>query len=442
MLTFHAAGERFAVPAGIVREVARLPRLTRVPHAPASLLGLGNFRGVVLPVVSFARLTGRVAGRERRAILLDAANPIALAVEDVASFGNETDADAIDIDALAARDYRKGGRTARATGKIAEANALPVRNEIALVAFSIAGQDYALPVAAVQDVLRLPAEIAQLPHADAMVIGSIAVRDALLPLLSLQALLGLKGEDDHARPRVVVVKIGAHRVGLVVDRMRSILRVPEAQIDPVPAVLVRGAAEARIQAICRLDGGRRLVSVLAVEHLVREELTAQLMRDTEHHAAEPARAEAAERLLLFQIGDARLALPIEAVAEVVRLPARLARLPNAPAFVRGVMNLRGQAIPVIDQAQRFGGEAATGARARVIVIRIGALQAGFVVDAVSDVVRVPASLVRPAPDLGGEETRVFDRVADVEQSGETLLIVNPQELLDGAERDTLAALAT
>jgi purine-binding chemotaxis protein CheW len=105
------------------------------------------------------------------------------------------------------------------------------------------------------------------------------------------------------------------------------------------------------------------------------------------------------------------------------------------------MNLRGQVVPVIDQARRFRGAAAKGERRRVIVVRLGELQAGFVVEAVSEVLRVPLAALRAAPDLGGEETQVFDRVANLEDADRMVLIVSPQELLDRAERALLAGIS-
>jgi purine-binding chemotaxis protein CheW len=443
-LTFRVGAERFGVPATMVREVARMPRVTRVPHAPASLIGLGNFRGTVLPIVSFARLADRQAENERRVVLLDTRYPMALAVDEVTSLGQGAEAGVhnIDIEKLAARDFtRDVSRKAHVAAKLTETREAQVDNRITLVAFTVAGQDYALPIAAVEEVLRLPADIALLPHADAVVVGSISVRDALLPLLSLRLLLALPGVTDAPGARIVVVKIGAHRVGLVVDTMRAILRVPETDIDAVPAVIARGSAEARIQAICRLDGGRRLVSVLAVDHLVREDLTARLMQGAEESMAEEKAAEASEQFLLFRIGAEEFGLPIGAVIEVARPPAQYTRLPNAPAFMQGVMNLRGQVVPVIDQAQRFGSAPAADARRRVIVVQLDKLRAGFVVDSVSDVARIPVGALAAAPDLGGGETRIFDRIANLEDTGRMVLIVSPQDLLDRAERAMLEGLS-
>ena len=443
LLTFEVSGERFGIPTAIVREVARLPRVTRVPHAPQSLIGLGNFRGAVLPIVSFAHLADRAVGSERRVILLDTAKPLALAVDDISTLGDAGDAHVqrVDIEALAARDFAESGQRrthAVATACVAEAES--AGSHVPLVVFAVAGQEYALPIGAVEEVLRLPHDIALMPHADDVVVGSIAVRDALLPLLSLQALLALPGAADLGRARVVVVRIGQHRIGLVVDTMRAILRVAEGDIDPVPAVLARGAAEARIQAICRLDEGRRLVSVLAVEHLIREDLTARLLRGAEDVMAELKAAEASEQFLSFRIGDEEFGLPIACVVEVAIPPAKLTRLPNAPDFVQGVMNLRGVVVPVIDQAKRFGAATAKGKRRRVIVVRLGDVQAGFAVDEVPEVMRVPTSALRPAPDLGGEDTRVFDRVVNLAEADRMVLIVSPQELLDRAEREMLAAI--
>jgi purine-binding chemotaxis protein CheW len=439
LLTFRVGEEQFGVPASLVREVSRLPRVTRVPHAPEGLIGLGNFRGAVLPLLSFAALTDRPTGRERRAILLDSAHPIALMVEDVTGLRDDGGVPAIDVELLASSRFasaaaprvRAASVGERSTKEIAEA-------EVPLVAFMVAGQEFALPIGSVDEIVRLPDTVALLPKSDDAVAGSIAVRDTLLPLLSLAVLLGLPMSERSRQARVVVVRIGSHRVGLIVDAMRAVLRVPEARIDPVPAVLARGLSEARIQAVCRLDGGRRLVSVLAAEHLVREDLTARLLETggTERAMTEGTKIEASAQFLIFRIGGSDFALPIEAVIEVTALPPRLGRLPKAPAFVQGVMPLRGTVVPVIDQTLRFTGAAAEGARRRVIVVRIGELVAGFVVDAVAQVRRIALDDIRPAPALGEEATALIEQVA-VDGADGIVLIVSPQELLDRAEREML-----
>ena len=84
-LTFRVNGELYALPANQVAEVIRVPGVARVPQAPKGLLGLANLRGDVLPVASARGLLGadEAAEATTRAIVLDGAAPVALAVDAV-----------------------------------------------------------------------------------------------------------------------------------------------------------------------------------------------------------------------------------------------------------------------------------------------------------------------------------------------------------------------
>lgn len=151
---------------------------------------------------------------------------------------------------------------------------------------------------------------------------------------------------------------------------------------------------------------------------------------------------AQEQILIFKLGDETYGLPIAAVDEVIRVPAEITRLPNAPDFVTGVVNLRGKAVALIDQRVRFQfDKSGLDAKARAIIVTIGALQAGFIVDAVTEVVSIPQAAVSAAPDLASEETDVFNRVAYLEDGGRMVLLVDPQALLSRAEQDLVTSIA-
>ncbi len=449
LLTFRVADERFALPAAQVREVVRLPRVTRVPHAPDSLIGVGNLRGAVLPLVALGALIDRPVVDPKRVIVLADGDPVGIVVDEVSAVvdrGLEGDTRILDLAPLLAGAFSArstAGRGAVAAPASVE-TAVEAVSDIVLLAFAVGRQDFALPIAQVEEVIRLPDDITLLPGADDVVLGTVARRGRLLPLLSLQRLLGLAAVETSQRPRVVIVRIGTHRVGLVVDAIRSVLRVDEAMIDAVPEVLSRGQAEAKIQAICRLDDGARLVSILATDHLVQGALTARLLQHKAEEGTDMVAQQAegtGEQYLIFRLGGQDFGLPIAAVTEVTAVPDKLTRLPKAPAFVEGVMNLRGEVIAVIDQGRRFTGEPAAGKRRRVVVVMLGAMRIGFVVDLVSEVLRIPDAAIRPAPDLGHERTRIFDRIATIAGGEQMVLLVDPQELLDRAEADLLAAFA-
>jgi purine-binding chemotaxis protein CheW len=117
---------------------------------------------------------------------------------------------------------------------------------------------------------------------------------------------------------------------------------------------------------------------------------------------------------------------------VTRRPDELTRVPKAPEFIEGVMNLRGAVIPVVDQRRRFDLPAAEESeRQRVIVITFDGLRAGFLVDGASELVKIPSSAIGPAPELSDEQVRLISRVANLPER--MILIVDAPQLLDRRE---------
>lgn len=443
-LIVRAAGRLQAVPADEVRAVVKLAQTTRVPHAPPGLIGLANVRGTAVPILSVAALQGKSRVQEDRVLVIDRADPVGLLVDEVREIAEAKGRTrALDIDALVALAIRPSPARAMLTQvRSAPAPSKTVAHAaLDMVSFIAGGQEFALPLDQVQEVIGTPSTITRLPDADRAVIGTIEHRGGLLPLLTLASLLGLADRGAEGR-RIVVALVRGHLVGLIVDAMRSVLRVEEGYIDPVPTVLARRAGEARIQAIARLEDGRRLVSILAADKLFDDALMAQIgdRRDTQAESEADMTADATEPFLIVRLGAQSFGLPALSVEEIVRLPETLTRLPRAPDFVEGVMNLRGHAIPVIDQRRRFGDESSTAGQRRAIVVRIGSLQAAFIVDEVTEIHRLAAASIAPAPDIS-DATRLFDRTA-VMPDGNIVLLIEPTELLDGTEQDLLTGLKT
>ncbi|MCR5881124.1 chemotaxis protein CheW [Phenylobacterium sp. J367] len=461
LLTFRVGDRRLAVAAADVTEVVRPPPVTRVPHAPAAVAGVTSLRGQVLPVVALDSLLdvpgGDAAGR--RLVVLSGTPPLGLAVDEVTGLADgyaepgallltdEGEARILALDTMLEAAFAGLSRSRARTGG-GQGGAAPEASsaaaELALLGFELAGQPYALPLEQAREVLALPPEISALPRTDGAMLGVTTLRGALLPLVSTAVLLGLPPQPPGPGSRVIVAVLGDALIGLVVDRLTSILRAPPDALGPVPRVLNRAAGEAQVDSMLRLPGGR-LVSVLTPERLFREASVAQILEDGRRAKAMEATTEGAvptavRKLLIFTLGDEAYGLPIEQVEEVAPMPDTLSRLPRAPAYVLGVMALRGAVIPVIAQRQRFGVEAAAPAgRPRVVVCRLGDLVAGFAVDAVTEILEVREELLGKAPELAGSG-QVFDRVVRLDDKGRVLLVVDPQALLERAEADLIADL--
>jgi len=112
-------------------------------------------------------------------------------------------------------------------------------------------------------------------------------------------------------------------------------------------------------------------------------------------------------LLSFRVGGQDYSVPIMSVREI-RGSARATSLPHAPPYMRGVINLRGTVLPIVDLAARLGLDVeGDEARNVIIVVDLGERTAGLMVDAVSDILTIPDSEVQPPPDLAADGARGF-----------------------------------
>ena len=143
------------------------------------------------------------------------------------------------------------------------------------------------------------------------------------------------------------------------------------------------------------------------------------------------------QLVTFGIGEEEFGIEILKVQEIIRM-VEITRVPNAPDFVEGVINLRGKIIPVIDLRCRFGFQArAHDKKTRIIVVEINRIVAGFVVDSVFEVLRVPAHLIEPpSPVISGLDTEYISGVAKL--SHRLLIMLDLERLLSREEKSVLS----
>jgi purine-binding chemotaxis protein CheW len=136
------------------------------------------------------------------------------------------------------------------------------------VVFTLATSSYALDIASVQEIIRLPA-LTQVPQALPYVVGITNLRGSIVPVLDLRQRCGLPAGEATAATRVVVVQQASYNLGLIVDGVDEVRTIPGTAIEPV-ADIVRGASEQRLLlGVARLD--ERLVLLLDLATIVAQE---------------------------------------------------------------------------------------------------------------------------------------------------------------------------
>jgi purine-binding chemotaxis protein CheW len=138
------------------------------------------------------------------------------------------------------------------------------------------------------------------------------------------------------------------------------------------------------------------------------------------------------QLVTFEISDEEFGIDILRVQEIIRIMP-ITKVPNSPPAVEGVINLRGKVIPVIDLRTRFGMEPREhDSHTRIIVIEMHGMIIGFVVDGVSEVLRIQSSTVEPPPAVvAGVESEYIKGVGKLDDR--LLILLDLDKLLTSEE---------
>jgi purine-binding chemotaxis protein CheW len=504
-VTFHVANEMFAVPMAPVQEIIRVPEVARMPLTPPALDGLANLRGRVLPIVNLRRLfqvEERPLDDATRALVINLGQPLGFVVDHVASVVNIEPSEiepataiqsvvqaeyltgvinrkgadgqpqlmlVLDFEHLIAEQFRQATHLGRAGSAAASVEAVRAdtlaegasADERRLVSFTVHGQEYAIDIAAVQEIVQVPGAITAVPNTPHHVLGLMSLRQRLLPLVSLRSLFGMVDAEASEHQRIVVVGLpGGGQVGLVTDTVKEVLSVPRHLTEPVPEVLAHGQELDEFESICRLDDGKRLVSIIATDKLLGMQALADaanmagaarhdLVMDTQESEVNRLNSQSHEQatdddaqVVIFRLGAEEFGVPIMSVQEIVRVPEVLTRVPKTPRFVEGVINLRGTVLPVVDQRTRLGMEGIErNDRQRIMVYTLGGQRTGFIVDSVAEVLRIGRGHIEVAPELSDEQGRLITQVAKLDNDQRLVMLIDPSQLLGSREIKDVAGMA-
>lgn len=496
LVTFALAGEELAFPIGLVQEIVRPPVMTRVPNAPHYMDGIANLRGNILPVINLRERLG-LATRDMddatRVVVLDCEGSPTGVIVDSVSEVLHIEADIIESPPRAVAGIE--GQYLRGVAKIdqgkrlvmilaadmlipdmrgasgAEAAALGreaarakgrevtkvLDEEELMVTFKLAEEEFAIDIMQVQEIIRVT-EVTGVPKAPPFVSGVMSLRNRLLPIIDLRARFGLEpaaarvtesGEDDEeidAR-RIVVIDLGGVLTGIQVDSVSEVLRLAKSSIEQPPSILSAEEAS-KLRGVGKLDKGERLLMLLDVNRLFstqerREVAAATGAARTGEHLMESKEIEDEAQLVCFKIANEEYGIDIMRVQEIIRIE-EISAVPKAPQFVEGIVNLRGNVLPVIDMRTRFGlqrGE--RGEQHRIVVVSIGGTTTGIIVDSVSEVLRLVKKDIEGPPSVlsGDVDRRFIEGLGKLGGGKRIIILLDVDAILSGQEGEALQSLA-
>ena len=476
LVTFTLDGVEFGMDIDRVQEITPRTDITPVPGSPSFVLGVVNLRGMIIPVLDSRQrfhLPPKPPTDKTRIIILSlAGQATGLMVDSVAEVVKLDDFTLRETPPLVAGvrseylagmvtagdrlitliDHEKlldsaefglrevlaeanaGGSTFMAAESVAE----QVEEELPYVTFTLGMESFGLDLKLVEEIIEVPS-ITKVPDAPPYVMGVICLRDQVLPLLDFIQLLNVEPATKPAEePMVILLTFGQAKLGIVVDGIQEIIRIREGDVLPPPQTLSETESKNLEGVVLRSD---RMVSLLKVLDIITGEdqakiaaMSSNLIKDTKEEISDTHELP----LVIFRLGPEAYSLRLHEVREIIMV-GNITPVPRAPAFIEGVLNLRGEVMPVIDLRERFGldRQKPTGL-SRIIITPIGGVSTGLVVDAVDEVKSVDHRRLEDPPRVTAVGANAFiEKVARTEEG--VVFLLNVQRLLTDVEGQQLQA---
>jgi purine-binding chemotaxis protein CheW len=147
------------------------------------------------------------------------------------------------------------------------------------------------------------------------------------------------------------------------------------------------------------------------------------------------------QLVTFKLGNEEFGVDILKVQEINKM-MNITKIPNAPVFIEGVINLRGKIIPIVDLRKRLGfKDQAYDKSTRIVVVELDGLVLGFIVDSVSEVLRIPDSTIEPPPSMvAGIESDYIEGVGKLDDR--LLILLELKKVFSSPEKKDIENIET
>ena len=226
-----------------------------------------------------------------------------------------------------------------------------------LVVFGLGKEEFGVDIHSVREIVRLP-EVTPVPRSPEYATGICNLRGSVLPVIDTRCRFGMDTVEPTDQTRMLVIESAGTATGIIVDRMKEVLRLHDSVIENTPGVC-RGVDEEFLSGVVSLDKGKRLIMALNLEQVIDIEISEDYEGSIiTESTAESRRADETvkeEQLVSFQVGPEEYGIDIKAVKEILRV-TEITEVPNVPDFVKGLFFVRNRLIPVVDLRRLLGME--------------------------------------------------------------------------------------
>ena len=458
---FSVADEQFSLPLNAVKEIIRIPEITQLPLAPIYVEGIINLRGEVVSVISLRDKFGieRLEKNDQERIVIVAKENalyglrvdkmhgvINVEKEDISESGSNESEYVNEVIKYKTEIYMnlnvekvldiKINQISNKKVEIKEKKEeikVNIEEEEKFVTFQLDKEKYAIKINYVKEIIRFK-EPKKMPTNSDYFMGVIKLRDEILPIADFRIQLGVDSQKIDEFTKVVVIESNGVSVGYIVDRIDEVLSFPKSQILMPPAY-IKAQGSDEISAIIKA-GENKILMVLDPNKILAESDEKEIeniKKEKEKEKSEDTTSKMIEtsQFIIFELEKTFYGVEIEKIQEINRLE-NVTKIPKAEDFVEGIINLRGEVIPVIDLRKKFKmKEIEKTDYTRIIIGEINKKKIGFVVDNVREVMRVEKSKLSNISNFDMENNELINSVYKKDER--MILMLNFDKLLDVKE---------
>lgn len=485
IVTFRLAGEELALPINAVQEIIKLTDIIHVPNTADYVDGIGNLRGGILPIVNLRKKLGledKEANETSRIVVLNTPGGATGFMVDSVSEVMHIENDVLEhppemvssIQGQFLRGIAKIDDGKRMVLILSEEQILPelaglqseekkteerkldsshsLNESEQLVTFHIGDEEFAINIMQVKEIIRVT-EITPLPKSPKHTIGVMSLRNQLLPIMDLRILfekptvreeLGDMLTQDHLdAQRIVVVDLGGILTGIQVDSVSQVLTLEKNLIVPPPAI-IQANSKNKLRSVGKLENGKRLLMLLDTSKLVSDSDRTKIQKsmgnkkeEKEKMAAQVVEQNTDElQLVCFKVDNEEYAINIMKVQEIIRIN-EITAVPKTKEYMKGIINLRGTVVPVVDMRSRFNLQKLVNLeQARIVVAHIEGKTTGLIVDSVTEVLRLAKTQIEPTPSSvsNNVDGKFLEGIGKLENGKRIIVLINVDSILSHEDK--------
>ncbi len=417
LLVFLIDGLSYSINSSDVLQIQRVPKITQVPLTNSAIVGVCAIEGAIVPIIDVkmivssgfvdlkndkSRLITIKLDRETTALLVDEVVGNIFIEPSMIEYSEDDTIDAVIkyqdniIQLLSCKKvlkniqmptYHKESSSGFANRENRES--VKSSNSQKFLIFSMGCEKFCINVDMVREVICEDRPITKISKPIKSLLGMITLRNRVIVVVNLVSYFNMQISNSE-NSRILIIKTDSSIFGALVD---SVNDIRDFEVDLIEYLPNRFNNE-NISGVIRHAGDIiRIIDEKALSLIVDKVKDVENSKEVKEVKTAEVIDESVE-LVLFSINSQEYALNIENVEEIIRF-TQITKIAESPKFIMGIINLRGQVIPIIALDKMIGGDYETLKEKKILVCKFDISKVGFVVDDVTEVMFVKKSQIFP-----------------------------------------------